>query len=99
MKRSPGPWYLSPEKGIGIEGVPVALVVDAQELPVANCGSGDIGEANALLVAAAPLLLQVVIAAYGETYGYREVDNPASEYHSKWVRDAEVLLGHLGELP
>ena len=92
-KRSPGPWYLAPEKGIGIEGVPVALVVDAQEQPVANCGSGDVGEANGELVACAPLLLQVVIAAY------REVDNPASEYHSKWVRDAEVLLGHLGELP
>ena len=93
MKRSPGPWYLSPEKGIGIEGVPVALVVDAQELPVANCGSGDVGEANALLVAAAPLLLQVVIAAYGETYGTSE------EFHSRWVKDAEVLLMHLGELP
>lgn len=91
--RSPGPWYLSPEKAIGVDGTPVSLVVDAEELPVANCGSGDLGEANGLLVAAAPLLLQVVMAAY------REVDTPASEFHSKWVRDAEVLLGHLGELP
>ncbi len=92
-RRSPGPWYLSPEKGFGVDGVPVAVVVDAEAQPVANCRSGDIGEANALLVAAAPLLLQVVSAAY------REVDTPASEWHSKWVRDAEVLLGHLGELP
>ena len=92
-KRSPGPWYVAPEKGMGVDGVPVALVVDAQELPVANCGSGDLGEANAALVACAPLLLSVVFAAY------REIDNPAAEFHSKWVRDAEVLLGHLGELP
>lgn len=92
-KRSPGPWYVAPEKGMGVDGVPVALVVDAQEQPVANCGSGDIGEANAELVACAPLLLSVVRAAYSE------VDTPASEWHSKWVRDAEVLLGHLGELP
>jgi len=92
-KRSPGPWYVAPEPAIGVNGTPVSLVVDAQEQPVANCGSGDLGEANALLVAAAPLLLQVVSAAY------REVDTPASEFHSKWVRDAEVLLGHLGELP
>jgi hypothetical protein len=91
--RSPGPWYLAPEKAIGVDGTPVSLVVDAQEQPVANCGSGDIGELNAQLVACAPLLLQVVIAAY------REVDTPQSEWHSKWVRDAEVLLGHLGELP
>lgn len=92
-KRSPGPWYVAPEPGIGVNGTPVSLVVDAQEQPVANCGSGDLGQANALLVAAAPLLLQVVIGAY------REVDTPASDWHSKWVRDAEVLLGHLGELP
>ena len=91
--RSPGPWYVAPRKRKGVGGVPVCVVVDVDESPVANCGSGPTGEANALLVAAAPLLLQVVIAAY------REVDTPASEYHSKWVRDAEVLLGHLGELP
>ena len=30
-KRSPGPWYVAPEKGMGVDGVPVALVVDAQE--------------------------------------------------------------------
>jgi hypothetical protein len=91
--RSPGPWYLAPEKGFGVDGVPVAVVVDAQEQPVANCGSGDIGEANALLVSCAPGLLSIVRAAYAE------VDTPASEWHSQWVRDAGVLLEHLGELP
>jgi hypothetical protein len=39
------------------------------------------------------MLLQIVIAAYGETYG------PSEEYHSAWVRDAEALLSLLGELP
>ena len=92
-ERSPGPWYLAPEKGMGVDGVPVAVVVDAQEQPVANCGSGDIGEANARLVACAPGLLWIVKAAYAE------IDTPTSEWHSQWVRDAGVLLSHLGELP
>lgn len=92
-KRSPGPWYLAPEPAVGVDGTLVSLVIDAEELPVANCGSGPLGEANAELVACAPLLLRALREAY------LLVDVPASEYHPKWVRDAAVLLEHLGELP
>ncbi len=90
--RSPGPWYVAPVKRKGVGGVPVCVVVDVDESPVANCGSGPTGTENAVLIACAPSLLAVVRAAYWEVYDLPE------EGQSKWVRDAEDLLRHLGEL-
>jgi len=91
-ERSLAPWRVSEEPGIGVGGELVALVIDRQGSPVANCGSGSLGEANATLVACAPSLLAVVRSAYWEVYDLPE------EGQSKWVRDAEDLLRHLGEL-
>jgi hypothetical protein len=92
VNRSRGPWYVSPVKRKGVSDVPVTVVVDVDESPVANCGSGSLGEANAQLIACAPSLLAVVRSAYWEVYDLPE------EGQSKWVRDAEDLLRHLGEL-
>jgi len=88
--RSPGPWYVAAGKAKGVSGVPVTLVVDVDESPVANCGSGPVGEANAVLVSLAPLLLTLLESAYWEHYDLPE------EGRSRWLLDAEDLLERLG---
>lgn len=90
--RSPGPWYVAPDKRKGVSGLPVTVVVDVDGLPVANCGTGSSGVANAALVAHAPSLLRVVLAAYLDSF-----DVPLTE-RAGWVADAEDVLRSLGEL-
>lgn len=91
-ERSLAPWSVSEEPGIGVGGELVSLVVDRQGQPVANCGSGPLGERNALLVSMAPVLYSALMRALD--------DHPdvGSEWVSSWVTDArlcrEVLEGH-----
>jgi hypothetical protein len=47
--RSPAPWAIADGPAYGVGGVPVTVVVDAQEQPVANFGSGEVGMRNAEL--------------------------------------------------
>ena len=94
--RSPTPWRLQDEPSIGVNGLPVALVVDGAGLPVANCGDGPVGRQNARLIALAPYVLTTLMAALNEH------PDPMAEDASPWVRHAcgihDILwLGHEGE--
>ena len=88
--RSPGPWYVAPVKRKGVGGVPVCVVVDVDESPVANCGSGSLGEGNAQLIAVAPTMLKLLEAAYWEHHDLPE------EGRSAWLGLTERLLEKLG---
>lgn len=89
-ERSLAPWSVSSEPGIGVGGELVSLVVDRQGLPVANCGSGPLGERNALLVSMAPTLYSVVLRALSE------LPDSESEWVSSWVADARLCRDILG---
>lgn len=83
-ERSLAPWSVSAEPAIGVGGELVALVVDRQGLPVANCGSGPLGERNALLVSMAPTLYSALMRALSE------LPDTDSEWVSSWVTDARL---------
>ena len=89
-ERSLAPWSVSEKPGKGVDGADVALVVDRHGLPVANCGSGPLGERNALLVSMAPLLYSALMRALD--------DHPdvGSEWVSSWVTDARLCKEVLG---
>lgn len=89
-ERSLAPWSVSEEPGIGVGGELVSLVVDRQGSPVANCGSGPLGERNALLVSMAPLLYSVVLRALAE------LPDTEADWVSSWVTDARLCRDVLG---
>jgi len=89
-ERSLGPWAVQDEPAKGVNGIEVTVVVDRHGQPVANCGSGSLGEANAQLIAAAPTMLHLLEAAYWEHHDLPE------EGRSAWLGLTERLLEKLG---
>ena len=89
-KFSEGPWRVQEEPGIGVGGVEVHVVVDRHGQPVANCGSGELGQRNAQLVALAPVIYSVLMRALDEH------PDSESEYVSGWVTDARLFREVLG---
>lgn len=79
-------WSVAEEPGIGVGGLEVSVVVDGRGLPVANCGSGDIGNANAYFVSVAPSMLRVIRALLAEH------PDTSAEYVSASVRLARQLV-------
>ena len=57
---TPGPWNVSSNM-YGVGNLLVAGVTASNAEPIANCGIGKTGEANARLIAAAPDLLTALI--------------------------------------
>ena len=58
-QHTPGPWHVSNDM-YGVGNLLVAGVTASNAEPIANCGIGKTGKANARLIAAAPDLLALL---------------------------------------
>ena len=66
---TPGPWHVSDDM-YGVGNLLVAGVTASNAEPIANCGLGKTGKANARLIAAAPELLDALQTAAMALIGY-----------------------------
>ena len=90
-QHTPGPWAIS-DNMRGIDNLLVAGVTSNAE-PIANCGIGKTGKANARLIAAAPDLLACLIDAVRSLeFAAPIIEAPENSAYRETIADARAAI-------